>query len=90
MKTALLRAAWRNPQTGERSWEVPGFAHRARLRPASASFIRGWGPAFYWPAVDEEGELVRSVDLSRNRSVAKFAAENLILIARERGVPHVR
>jgi hypothetical protein len=76
MNTKLLRLARRDSRN-IRYWTVPGYSNGARLAPSRHTLL-DWGPAFYWPARDERGEMTRGVDLNRHRSMAKRYARELI------------
>lgn len=86
MNVKLLRRARRDSR-GIRYWIVPGFGNGVRLVP-SALTPHGWGPAVYWPAMDDKGPLVEGVDLDRHRTIAKHEIRALIVASRKRARQH--
>jgi hypothetical protein len=76
MNTNLLKQAKRH-RDGSRRWIVPGRDHAIVYLPSTLT-PNDWGPTVRWPSRDAKGDLVRSVDINRYRTMAKTAIRKLL------------
>lgn len=87
MRTTYLRLATRHPDTGMRTWAVPGHSKPATLLPAACNpYSDPWahGPMFWWPT----GEGVcKGVTLRLYRGAQRHGLRSLLKALIEGGRP---